>query len=230
MLAHMKHLISPCLVALLVCAANAQDKKPADVKKVPVGKKNVSLVIEGEKRTVQVESFVCLREGALEQLLTRKGAKEHEAILAADVDARDIHKALLLARAEPGSPVVYQPKFKAPTGTRVKVFVRWEEKGKVRTEPAQKWVKNDQTGKALDSDWVFAGSRFVKNFDEGKPDVYLANDGDVICVANFEGALLDLPFNSSKVDTERTFIAFTERIPPRDTRVTLILEPVVEKK
>jgi hypothetical protein len=230
MLALMKHLISPCLTVLLVCAAHAQDKKPADVKKVPVGKKNVSLVIEGDKRTVQVESVVCLREGALEQLLTRKGAKEHEAILAADVDARDIHKALLLARAEPGSPVVYQPKFKAPTGTLVKVFVRWQVKGKVRTEPAQKWVKNDQTGKALDSDWVFAGSRFVKNFDEGKPDVYLANDGDVICVANFEGALLDLPFNSSKVDTERTFVAFTERIPPKDTRVTLILEPVVEKK
>jgi hypothetical protein len=230
MLALMKHLISPCLTVLLVCAAHAQDKKLADVKKVPVGKKNVSLVIEGDKRTVHVESVVCLREGALEQLLTRKGAKEHEAILAADVDARDIHKALLLARAEPGSPVVYQPKFKAPSGTRVKVFVRWEEKGKVRTEPAQKWVKNDQTGKALDSDWVFAGSRFVKNFDEGKPDVYLANDGDVICVANFEGALLDLPFNSSKVDTERSFVAFTDRIPPKDTKVTLILEPIIDKK
>ncbi len=234
MLAPMRHFISPGLVLvslLLLSAAHAQDKKPAaEARKVAVGKKNVSLVIEGDKRTVHVESLVCLREGALEQLLTRKGAKEHEAILAADVDARDIHQALLLARAEPGSPVVYQPKFKAPTGTRVKVFVRWEDKGKVRTEPAQKWVKNEQTGRALDSDWVFAGSRFVKNFDEGKPDVYLANDGDVICVANFEGALLDLPFNSSKVDTERTFVAFTERIPPKDTKVTLILEPVIEKR
>ncbi|HKI36522.1 MAG TPA: YdjY domain-containing protein [Gemmataceae bacterium] len=204
-------------------------KKAAEVKKVPAGK-NVSLLIQGDKRSVQVETVVCLREGALEQLLTRKGAKEHEAILAADIDARDLHKALLLTGAEPGSPVQYQPKFKAPTGPTVKVSVQWEEKGKLRTEPAQKWVMNGTTKKELNSDWVFAGSRFVKNFDEGKPDYYLANDGDVICVANFESALLDLPFNSSKADAERSFVAFTERIPPKDTKVSLILEPVLDKK
>jgi hypothetical protein len=110
------------------------------------------------------------------------------------------------------------------------VFVQWEEKGKLRTEPAQKWVMNEMTKKELNSDWVFAGSRFVKNLEAGKPDYYLANDGDVICVANFESALLDLPFNSSKVDAERSFVAFTERIPAKDTKVRLILEPVLEKK
>ena len=68
------------------------------------------------------------------------------------------------------------------------------------------------------------------NLEDGKPDYYLANDGDVICVANFESALLDLPFNSSKADAERSFIAFTERIPPKDTKVTLLLEPVLPKK
>jgi hypothetical protein len=207
----------------------AEPKKAPEVKKVPAGK-NISLLIEGGKRAVQVDAEVCLREGALEQLLTRKGAKEHEAILAADIDARDLHKALLLTGAEPGSPVTYQPKFKAPAGAKVKVFVRWDEKGKARTEPAQKWVQDVKSKKALDSDWVFAGSRFVKNFDEGKPDYYLANDGDVICVANFESALLDLPFSSSKDDAERIFVAFTERIPPKGTKVALILEPVIEKK
>ena len=168
--------------------------------------------------------------GALEQLLTIRYKKEHEAILAAAIDGRDLHKALLLAGAEPGSPVQYQPKFKEPTGTKIKVFVEWEEKGKVRREPAQKWVQNFTTKKELDSDWVFAGSRFVKNLDPDKSDYYMANDGDVVCVANFEGALLDLPFSSSKVDTERSFVAFTERIPEKDTKVKLILEPVIEKK
>lgn len=210
-------------------AAAPEAKKAPEVKKVPAGK-NVTLLIQGDKRSVQIDSTVCLREGPLEQLLTRRGTKEHEAILTADIDARDVHKALLLTGVEPGSPVVYQPKFKPPTGPTVKVFVRWEEKGKLRTEPAQTWVQNAMTKKALDSDWVFAGSRFVKNFDEGKPDFYLANDGDVICVANFESALLDLPFNSSKADAERSFVAFTERIPPRDTKVSLILEPVLKKK
>jgi len=206
-----------------------ETKKAPEIKKVPAGK-NITFCIQGDKRFVQVECVVCLREGALEQLLTRKGTKEHEAILAADIDARDLHKALLTTGAEPGSPVQYQPRFKAPTGPTVKVSVQWEEKGKLRTEPAQKWVMNAMTNKELKSDWVFAGSRFVKAFDEGKPDYYLANDGDVVCVANFESALLDLPFNSSKADAERSFVAFTERIPPKDTKVILILEPVLEKK
>jgi hypothetical protein len=205
-----------------------ETKKAPEVKKVPVGK-NVTLLLQGDKRSVQVEAVVCLREGPLEQLLTRKRAKEHEAILAADIDARDLHKALLLTGAEPGKPVEYQPKFKAPSGPTIKVSVQWEEKGKLKTEPAQKWVMNGMTRKELNSDWVFAGSRFIKS-EEGKPDYYLANDGDVICVANFESALLDLPFNSSKSDDERSFVAFTERIPPKDTKVTLILEPVLEKK
>ena len=209
--------------------APPETKKAPEVKKVAAGK-NITLLIQGDKRSVQVDTVVCLREGPLEQLLTRKGAKEHEAILAADIDARDLHKVLLLTGVEPGSPVVYQPKFKAPTGPTVKVFVKWEEKGKLRTEPAQKWIMNGTTKKELNSDWVFAGSRFVKNLEEGKPDYYLANDGDVVCVANFESALLDLPFNSAKAWAERSFVAFTERIPPKDTKVALILEPVIEKK
>jgi hypothetical protein len=227
-------------VAALVCGPGCEGDDPpptsaatkkAEVKKVPVGKKNVTLVVEGDKRYVQVDAVVCLREGPLEQLLTRKERKEYEAILAADIDARDLHKALLLTGAEPGKPVTYQPKFTAPTGPTVKVSVQWEEKGKLRTEPAQRWVMNGTTKKELDSDWVFAGSRFVKDpLDESKPDHYMANDGDVICVANFESALLDLPFNSSKAWSERSYVANTERIPPRDTKVTLILEPVLKKK
>ena len=199
-------------------AAPPETKKAPEVKKVPAGK-NITLLIQGDKRSVQINTVVCLREGPLEQLLTRKGAKEHEAILAADIDARDLHKALLLTGAEPGTPVTYQPKFKAPTGPVVKVFVQWEEKGKLRTEPAQKWIMNFMNKKELNSDWVFAGSRFVKNeFEEGKPDIYLANDGDVICVANFESALLDLPFNSSKADAERSSSPSPSASPPRTPR------------
>jgi hypothetical protein len=244
MLNSMRHFI-PLLTAILgvvatlaglgceengpAAAPAPETKKAPEIKKVPAGK-NITFCIQGDKRFVQVESRVCLREGALEQLLTRKGTKEHEAILAADIDARQLHAALLLTGAKPGSPVQFQPRFKAPSGPTVKVSVQWEEKGKLRTEPAQKWVMNGTTKKELKTDWVFAGSRFVKNPDEGKPDFYLANQGDVICVANFEAALLDVPFNSSKDWSERVYVAYTERIPPRDTNVTLILEPVPEKK
>jgi hypothetical protein len=221
------------LTGLAGCSAEEDPSKPApepQAKKVKAGK-NVSLEIQGDKRRVLIEATVCLREGQLEMLMCRKQTKEHEAVLTADVDARDIHKALILAGAEPGSPVQFSPKFKPATGTVIKATLQYEEKGKVVTAPAQKWVRNANTKKELDQDWVFAGSRFVPNEeDRTKPDYYLANEGDLLCLCNLESAMMDLPVQSPKALAERFYEANTDQIPERDTKVTVILEPVVEKK
>src|SRR5438876_647454 len=110
--------------ALVLSGCNEEDSPPrqeaqpapqpkVETKKVEVGK-NVVLEVQGDKRRVLVQAYVCLRQGQLEQFLTRKRTKEHEAILAADIDARDVHTALTLARAEPGHPVRYQPKLEPP--------------------------------------------------------------------------------------------------------------------
>lgn len=207
-----------------------ENQASVEAKNVTVGK-NVVLEIRGDQRRVRIQTLVCLREGQLEQLMCRKHTKEHEAILTADVDARDIHKALLLTGVEPGSTVQYEPKYKAPSGPKIAVRLEWEEKGKLRTERAQQWVKNAQTGKALEDDWVFAGSILYPDpFAKDKPPIYGANSGDVICVSNFEDALLDLPIKSSKENAELVYEAFTERIPPIDTPVTVILEPLEIKK
>ena len=75
----------------------------------------------------------------------------------------------------------------------------------------------------MEYDWVFAGSGFWKD-DDGK-EHYKANGGDLICVSNFETAMLDLPISSSQANAELQFEAFTERIPPLGTPVIIILEP-----
>jgi hypothetical protein len=201
----------------------------AAVKKL-IGK-NVFFEVQGKQRRVIVSATVCLREGPLEQLLTCKGKKAHEAILDFDGDPRDLHKGLLAAGARAGSPVRFQPKYVPAEGQTIKVTLRYERDGKQFTVPAQRWVRNAKTGKDLDADWVFAGSRFVDNpLDPKGAPIYLAGDGDVICVSNFEGALLDLPINSPKEwDAGRFFEAHTDRIPPKDTKVAIILEPVPEK-
>jgi hypothetical protein len=198
--------------------------------------KNVTIEIKGTKRRVLINSYVCLRQGQLEQLLTRKRTKEHEAILAADVDARDIHFALLAAGAKTGSTVKFKKvgeKFVVipPSGSRIKVTLQYMDKKKQVTIPAQKWIRQGQTKKSLAHDWVFAGSNFFKDpFDPKKPPIYGANDGDLICVANFDTAMLDLPIKSSKDNSELAFEAYTDRIPPLGTKVTIILEPVPEPK
>src|SRR5688572_29051476 len=61
-------------------------------------------VTPDDRRRVLVSAEVCLTRGPIEQLLTIKGQKEHEAIFAAEIDAKSLHAALVTARAKPGSP------------------------------------------------------------------------------------------------------------------------------
>ncbi len=196
----------------------------ACAKRVTLGP-NVVLEIEGDKRRVIVSATVCRREGALEGLLTRAKKKEHEYILAADVDARVLHTALEAAGAKAGTPVVLAPKYQAAKGTAIKVSLRYPKGGETVTVSAHEWIRHAKEKKSLDKDWVFAGSRFVPSpLDKNKLD-YIANHGDVICTCNMESALLDLPIPSPKRFDARLWEAHTDRIPPLDTKVEVILEP-----
>jgi hypothetical protein len=226
-----------CLFALLwtvnVHSADpsSSSKSDLEVKVVKVGK-NVVLEVDGDKKRVLVESEVCLREGQLEQLVTKKQTKEHEAILAADADARHIHAALLLTGVKPGSTVKFEPKYVAPTGPQINISLRYtDEKGKTVTVPAKDWLRASKGKKLPKYEWVYVGSQLVpNNLNPKEPPYFLANDGDVICVCNFESALVDLNIQSSKDNDSLTFEADTDNIPAKGTKVTIILEPVLEKK
>lgn len=226
------------IAAVVGCVAEPGDKSSSptvqkeeltqlveETKKVKLGK-NITLEIQGKKKRVLVESEVCLREGILEQLLTRMRTKEHESILAADIDVRELHLALTLAGADAGKTVQFRPKLLAPTGTPVKVFLAYKQDGKEKRVPAQEWIRNIKTKKDFHTDWVFAGSVFIPDpLDKTKKPYYGANDGNVITVVNFESACLDVPFLSTKENDDLFFEAHTARIPPLKTPVTVILEP-----
>jgi len=211
---------------------SGNQEKVADGKKTPVGDNIFLEIISPKRRRVQVKAEVCLREGILEELLTRKGEKEHEAILAADIDARKLHEALLLTSAKEGKPVQWKPEYRPPTGTTIRIELRYVKEGRTVTVPAQSWLREVGTENQLQSDWVFAGSMLVEDpLNPKAPRRYLANGGDVICVSNFEAALLDLPFKTANpYQTKAGYQAWTERIPPIGTPVTVILEPVLPKK
>src|SRR5205807_1780231 len=101
------------------------------------------------------------REGHLEGLLCRARTKEHEYILAADVDGRQVHAALMAAGARPGSPVRFVPRYAPATGSAVKVTLRYKKDGRAVAVPAGDWVEDGKARKPLARDWVFGGSRFV---------------------------------------------------------------------
>ncbi|MGL4552806.1 MAG: YdjY domain-containing protein, partial [Gemmataceae bacterium] len=207
------------------------EPKPAATKKVNVGQNIWLEVLPGGKRQVVVSAQVCLTEGPLELFLTRKGTKEHEAVLAAEVDARKLHEALILAEGVPGQPVRFDPKFTPPSGSKILVTVTYPVKGGSKTVRAQEWVRSMGTKAELATDWVFAGSVLAEDpFTPNGPKRYLANEGDIVAVSNFETAMLDLPIESSKADDSRGYEAWTERLPERGTKVSVTFTPVKEKK
>ncbi len=76
----------------------------------------------------------------------------------------------------------------------------------------------------LNADWVFAGSTFYVD-PESNQRFYQAEAGDLICVANFATATMDLAVPSSAANEQLLYEAFTERLPPDGTRVTIELKP-----
>ena len=180
---------------------------------------------------------VCLREGLLEVFLCKKNTKEHEAILRTDIDARFLHAALIAAGATVGKPMQFlnpktsEQEYKPASGQKVRVLLHYSTAGKTQTVPAQEWILDKKTKKPMAHDWVFAGSRFVKNPDRpNDPDYYCANNGEVICISNFVDSMLDLPVEVSREAADLQFDAIPAKIPPLKSQVWVILELVPEKK
>jgi hypothetical protein len=216
----------------------AKDEPPEEAPPIPETykalNKEKTIFLEVPKegpRRVHLLAEVCLREGLLEVFLCKTNTKEHESVLHVNADGREIHAALVLANAQPGHPVKFTPKFEAPNGTVIKISLTYREKGKVKSCPANEWVKDRKTSKYLTHDWVFAGSRLLNDPEHPeRPPYYTANQGEFICLSNFADAMLDLPVKSSKEAAELAFEINTPRIPPLLTPVIVTLEPVVDKK
>jgi hypothetical protein len=81
----------------------------------------------------------------------------------------------------------------------------------------------------MKADWVFAGSNVFTDEQSGE-QYYEAEVGDLICVANFPSAMLDIAISSSATgEANLLYEADTAKIPPLDTEVTVELIPVFKK-
>jgi len=179
------------------------------------------------KRVVMVGE-ICMRGGPLEMFACLRGTKEHESIVSVPTRARVVHAGLLAAGAKTGQPVAFHPEYVPATGTEIAVTVHWKDnEGKLCEARAQDWVRDIRTKKAMTHPWVFAGSGFWTDEETGTRH-YQAESGDFICVSNFPSAMLDLPVPSTDQADGLLFEAFTERIPPLGTPVTVVLAPVTK--
>ncbi len=223
--------MSPSLLLVLALAA-----APPSPEKVPVDpfrpdpswkaldtKGGTPIWFDPAGRRLILRARVAVRDGGLEHLLCAKESKEHESLLATDVPPRLIHAGLLLTGAKPGHPVRYRPKFEPPAGDPIRIDLRYDLDGKPQSTDARQWVRDSQTDKTLDLDWVFAGSHLFEDPQTKQPR-YAAEGGDLFTVANFASAILDLPIASTAENADRLFVANTALMPPKDTAVTMILK------
>jgi hypothetical protein len=187
--------------------------------------------IDNKNKWVVLQGEVCSVDYPLEFFVSIP-TKAYESVLSVDVEAWIVHSALLRVGAEAGHPArfdanVSPPKFVPPTGTEIAIEVRWKDAdGKVQSASAQQWVRDIKTKKALNANWVFAGSVFVTNQETGK-EHYAADGGELICALSSPYAMLDLPMFGYGAIEARSFEAFKEHIPPRGTSVTLLLKPIL---
>jgi hypothetical protein len=230
----MMMLLVPVLIAFWIDASPQEPPAaaaPAPAPEIEPGWRPLgrSLWFDPDARRLIIRARVVLREGALEHLLCLKGTKEHEAILATDAQPRQIHAGLLLTGAEPGHPVRFVPRFEPPAGTPIAIELRWKAAGETRRADARRWVKDERAGKPLSEGWVFAGSELFKD-EATKKTLYAADEGDLITVANFGSAILDLPLASSANNAERVFTADPAQVPPLGTPVLMVLRPAEDLK
>jgi len=186
---------------------------PAQPVWVDVKQKRVVFLAETCTPTYGLEFFVTNRDRA------------YEAVTVTDAKASTVHAGLLAVGAVAGKPAEVYPKYNPPSGTEIEVEVYWKDKqGKRQHCRAQEWMRNMKTKKPLDVDWVFGGSSIIVDKETGKR-TYLADQGELISVANVPIAMLDVPLRSLSAIESREFEAVADRVPPKGTPVTLVLTP-----
>jgi len=150
-------LASVALLAVLalqpvqIAAADTQETSKSTTSKTSEAKSstefrslnpNGTVLLDPVAKRLLVKTRVVLGEGLLEMLCCPAQTKEHESILAVDAQAYVIHAGLLALGAKPGSPVQYQPQFKAPTGQPIDIYLQWvDAQGKRQRVRAQEWIR-----------------------------------------------------------------------------------------
>ncbi len=181
------------------------------------------VVIDWTKKRIEIETVVVLREGPLELAVCSPRTREHESVLA--VKSRPLHvfQAMGLIGLEPGSPARYDQaskRWEPPRGDALRLSVRCGGDEKQEVLPVEAWMLDVESMKPVETlNWVFAGSRTYESGRFGA-DV----DGTVVCVVDFDTALITVGELHSADDDQLWLAANTDAIPPIGTACTLFID------
>ncbi len=181
--------------------------------------------IDWPNQTVEVDAKVVFRAGPLELFACSPRTREHESVVVVSARPMHIFQAMGLAGLEPGTPVRYDEALDVsfpPKGTPLDLRVRFRDRDQARLVPIEHWMRRVKQKRPPEwIDWVFAGS---KSYAGGRFGADA--DGTVVCVVDFDTALISVGALKS-ADNELLWLeANTERIPPIGTPCTLLISRV----
>jgi hypothetical protein len=131
-----------------------------------------------------------------------------------------VFQAMGLIGIEPGSPMGYDEtaeKWFPPTGDPLRVQVGYLAGDTPRVEPIEAWLRGVETQLPPGSlPWVFAGSRTLEDGEFAADD-----EGTVLCVVDFDTALITVGALHSADNEELWLEANTDAIPPVGTPVVI---------
>jgi hypothetical protein len=215
------------LFAGAVPAPSMQDAQPgADKPKVGT---LPHLEFDARTKRVRVECESVNVEAPLEFFCVGVNGPDHETVLRSRVRPSDLHTALLAIGLKPGSPVTFvekEKRWEPPHGDRIKITCEWQQKdGKTVAVPAHRMMRDLKTKKEMpETTWIFAGSRTVKDGDDN-PNYAADVTGYVVSIVNFDLTLIDVPDLASNSNETLEWECNRDVVPPRGTKVTMILEP-----
>ena len=190
--------------------------------------------IDMANKQVMAAGHICLRHGPLEVLICPRRTKEHESVVSLNATALQVHTALVALGADPGHPVRWpfgdeQLEYEPATGPVIKINVRWRQGDEIIERRGQELVREFNTQKPLEQDWVFGGSEFYED-PHTKLKFYYGDSGELVCLSNFSTATMDLPIESTSSNDGLMYECNPDVIPELGTKVYVIFEPVIEKK
>lgn len=175
------------------------------------GKREVS--VPGEINIVgadiNIEFFACGKLG-----------KTHESVLILDAEPLHIFAALGALDFEAGMNLTVEGDPRPPTGSSVEIWVEWNRGDEVVSHRARELIWNAFKEQPMqETPWIFNGGRQLNN--QFTPQLF----HNIIAVYRDPDSLFNHPLPTGTDD--RTYRVNTDVVPPKGTKVKLIIRPVV---
>jgi len=189
-----------------------------------------NLRLDLKNKTIEIDGVFCLGEYPLELLVCQNTLRDYESLISSPCEPSTLHTALLALGLKPRVRDKKDPSKIIREGDPVDILIRFERDGKVLTLEPRQMILNVQTKKHIPATpFVFYGSFFFPVEEDGKKKmVYLADAEDwLIGLLGDTASVIDL---APRALVEYGTLAIDPAaVPPKGTKVTVIIRPAKEK-